>query len=173
MRLIIDQLWATRPGPKAPGYHLHDTTRLRLRVLPGDVDLGRHMSNSRYLAYMDRGRFDLLRRSGVLDLMRPRGWYPVVAAQTISYRRALRPGRPFVLETRMLGYDDRSAFVEQRFVAGDETVAVGIVRNRILRRTGGVVPLHEIAAVADVDVDAHPAPRWVLDWADRSRAIFD
>ncbi|WP_306827576.1 acyl-CoA thioesterase [Catenuloplanes nepalensis] len=168
--MMIDWLWATRRGPKTPAFGLHDTARTSFRVRPSDLDMARHMNNSRYLAYMDLGRFDLLRRSGALDVLKPRGWYPIVAAQTISFRRSLLPGARFLLETTILGYDDRAVYVEQRFRSGDDTAAVGIVAARIMKRSGGPVPLLEVAAALNVDISDRPAPQWVLDWAARSRA---
>lgn len=44
--------------------------------------------------------------------------YPVAANVTMSYRKSLQAWQRFVLETKIVGYDDKSVVVEQRFVVG-------------------------------------------------------
>ncbi|WP_316316330.1 acyl-CoA thioesterase, partial [Clavibacter michiganensis] len=85
-------------------------------MLPHDLDLFGHVNNGRYLTIMDVARLDLLVRSGLWSRIRARGWYPVVAGQTITYRRSLTLGQRFVVESRVLGTYDRWSYVEQTFL---------------------------------------------------------
>lgn len=123
------------------------------------------LSPSHYLSVMDLGRFDLLVRSGVWDSFKRLGYYPVVANQTISYRRSLGPWQRYTLETRIAGYDERAVYVEQRFVVKGEIHAVGYIRGRFLKRSGGVVTMEEPADASGIDPSEHPAPEWLLSWA--------
>ncbi|HUH53697.1 MAG TPA: acyl-CoA thioesterase, partial [Microbacteriaceae bacterium] len=86
--------------------NIWDTSRTPFRVLPSDLDLLGHMNNSKYLSLMDLGRMDLMIRSGYAKKMQGLGWYPVVAAQTISYRRSLNPWVKFDLYSKVLGFSD-------------------------------------------------------------------
>src|SRR5690606_38451308 len=104
-----------------------------------------HMNNGVYLSIADLGRFDLLIRSGVWATFQERGWYPVVANATISYRKSLDRGVKYQLQTRMVGLDDTAVYVEQRFVVGGEIYARQLIRGRFLKRSGGVVSAAEIA----------------------------
>lgn len=144
---------------------LHDVLRVQRRVWPGDLDELRHVNNGVYLSMLDLARYELLKRSGVWNRMREARLYPVVAAQTIAYRKSLRLGHRFGIETRILGYDDRAVFLEQRFVVHGEIYARAFILGRFLRRGGGVVPMAEVGRQVRIDVDAHPAPEWLREWA--------
>jgi acyl-CoA thioesterase FadM len=157
-------LWITSHW--GPRYRVHDVGRLTLRVLPTDLDINNHVNNGVYFSLMDLGRFDLLHRSGAWATMMKKGFYPVVAAQTITYRKSLQWRRRFVLETRMAGYHDRALFVEQRFVVDGEIYARAFVRARFLKRSGGVVTVDELNELAGMDLTRLPLEAWVQRWAD-------
>ena len=144
---------------------LHDVLRVRRRVWPGDLDELRHVNNGVYLSMLDLARYELLKRSGVWERMKAAGVYPVVAAQSIAYRKSLRLGQRFEIETRILGYDARAVYLEQRFVVHGEVYARAYIVGRFLRRGGGVVPMSELAANVGIDLEAHPAPQWLHEWA--------
>lgn len=148
---------------------LWSEVRTPFRVVPTDLDVFRHVNNARYLALLDLGRLDLMLRCGFWAELEERGWYPVVAAQTITYKRSLTLGQRFVLATRVLGSDERSAYLEQTFLVGDAVYAKAVVQARFLRRTGGSVPQDDVAAAAG----GYPAhlelPAWVHDWAEAVR----
>jgi acyl-CoA thioesterase FadM len=164
-RLIRIRLGARR-GPRLG---IHDVGATRERVWLTDIDELRHMNNSVYLALLDHSRFDLLLRSGTWDRLRRAGVYPVVAAQTITYRRSLELGERFTIESRIVGYDERAVYVEQRFVRDGEVVARAYVAGRFLRRSGGVVATAEVGEITGVDVSAFPVPKWLREWASDTR----
>jgi len=138
--------------------------RLPMRVLPNDTDILRHVNNGIYLSLMDLGRMDLMIRSGYWKKLRALGWYPVATNTTMTYRRSLQGWQRYVLETRVVGFDDRAMFVEQRFVSGGEVYAVGYMRGRFLKRSGGTVSVAELGELAGIDPSTMPAPEWMTDW---------
>lgn len=150
---------------RRPELDPHDVATMRFRVWPSDLDELRHMNNGVYLSTMDLGRVDLMARSGVWPKLQAHGVYPVVTASTISYRRSLELWQRYELETRILGYDDRAVYLEQRFVVDGQIVARGYMAGRFLRRTGGVVPITEVAEVAGIDAASRPVPEWMREWA--------
>ncbi len=95
------------------------------------------------------------------------GYYPVVAAQTISYRKSLKWHQRFELETRLIGYHDKALFLEQRFVVGGEIYARAIVKSRFLKRGGGTVSIEELSALAEVDLSTPKVDEWIQQWADQ------
>ncbi|MDN6380314.1 MAG: thioesterase family protein, partial [Brevibacterium aurantiacum] len=84
-----------------------DTSHVRFRVNLSDLDVMRHMNNGRYLTLMDLGRMDLMLRSGFWKKVTDQGWYPVIAGQSITYRRSLTLWQKFELSSRVIGHDER------------------------------------------------------------------
>lgn len=143
--------------------------RTPFRVLPTDLDVLRHVNNGIYLSLMDLGRVDLMTRAGLATPIRERGWYPVVVAETIQFRRSLTLFERFTIVTSVLGWDDKAFLLEQRFERGGETIALALVRARFLARAGGnVTPVEVLGLVADPpsapSIPEHAA-RWNADVA--------
>ena len=141
-----------------------DETSLTFRVWPGDLDLLMHMNNGRYLTLMDLGRADGIIRSGVHALLKARDWYPVVAAETIRFRESLSPFSRFDLRTRLLGWDDQSFYLRQLFLLRGRVVAIGVVRVRFLKKTGGTLPASQVAEAILPGVASPPLPDYVATW---------
>lgn len=161
-RLLAIRLTGRRRGALG----LHDVARLPGRVWLTDLDELRHMNNGVYLSLLDHARLDLLVRAGAWARIRAARVYPVITAQTISYRRSLTLGQRYTIDSRVIGYDERAVYVEQRIVVGGEVFAVAHVKGRFLRDAGGVVGTAELGAIAGFDPAAHPIPRWLQDWSD-------
>ncbi len=180
MHMLPRTLWhrwfTSRRGPRL-GFT--DVSRSQFRVWPTDIDILRHMNNGKYLSIMDIGRFDLMLRNGVFALFKREAWYPVVVGQTISYRKSLNPWQRFTVESQILGFDDQAVYLEQRFVrpaprgtaiAGEpEIYARAIVRGRILRASGGVVPVAEIIEKSGARPEELGVPPEILEWGNSTR----
>lgn len=160
-------LWFVGPRGRRIGFE--QVSRSRFRVWPTDLDVLRHMNNGKYLSIMDVARFDMMQRTDTLRVFKEQEWYPVVVNQTITYRRSLNPWQRFWIETRILGFDEQALYVEQRFVRPDaqrrpEVYARAYVRARILRRSGGVVPVDEIIEKTGADPERLRVPDAVREW---------
>ncbi|WP_179580972.1 acyl-CoA thioesterase [Glaciibacter psychrotolerans] len=161
------QTFLSRRGPKLG---LYDVCRTRFTTLPTDQDILRHMNNGVYLSIMDIARFDMLRRSGVWVIFAQKGWYPVVVSETISFRKSLQIWQRFTIESRILGFDEKAVYVEQRFVRPDadgvpEIYAHGYIRGRFLKRSGGVVPINELLDAVGEPPAGVRVPDWLLKWS--------
>ncbi|MFC5502331.1 acyl-CoA thioesterase [Lysinimonas soli] len=142
-----------------------DVGRMPMRVALTDLDPLRHVNNGVYLSMMDLGRIDLMMRSGVWKRLTTAGYYPVVAAQTITYRKSLELGQRFMLETALRGFDEKAAYIEQRFVVDGEIYASAIVKARFLKRSGGTVSLDELGALVDQDLRVHAIDSKTARWS--------
>lgn len=151
-----------RRGPLGP----RDLSVLRFRVWPTDLDVLRHMNNGIYLTILDLGRVDLLSRTGTWKRLKQMGIYPVVAAQTITYRKSLNPRMRFAVETKLAGADARSVYVEQRFTVDGEVYARAWVRIRFLYEAGGPVAQEQLSRAFGFDLDTMPAAVEMTQWAD-------
>ena len=147
--------------------------RTPFRVAVTDLDPYRHMNNGRYLTLLDLGRLDLMLRSGIAAELGRRGWYPVVAGQTITYRRSLTLGQRFEIRTRIVGLDERWIYLQQDVVSGDVVHASAVIRARFLKRTGGSVSHDELAAVVGEPPGRLEVPAWMTEWSSATRIPTD
>ena len=125
-----------------------DEDRLRLRVLPNDIDINLHMNNARYLNIMDYGRTHLLARTGLLEHIIHSRWRPLLGAAWLTYRRSLPLFSAFSLTSRMVCWDDRWFYIEQTFTGREGLAAVGWVKGILRDAKGCVAPQKVIEGVA-------------------------
>lgn len=157
LKTLVAALLGTRTHPL-------DERVLHMRVWPNDLDLNLHMNNGRYLTLMDLGRLDLLARAGLLRVVLRERWMPVIAGATVRFRRSLAPFERFTLHTRLVGWDARWLYLEQRFMRGGELVASAAVRAAI-KGPGGTVPVERVIAASGVTVTEIPVlPDWIERW---------
>nr|WP_238692147.1 thioesterase family protein [Xanthomonas arboricola] len=97
-----------------------DVSRLRLRVLPNDIDANLHMTNGRYWTIFDLGRLDMVLRTGLAKVAVRAKWAPIVGSGAIQFRRELKPFHAFDLETRLIGWSGTRLIVEQRIFTGSD-----------------------------------------------------
>jgi acyl-CoA thioesterase FadM len=142
-----------------------DVGRVTMRVMPNDLDILRHVNNGIYLSLMDLGRMDLMLRSGKWQDLQRRGWYSVAASVTVTYRRSLRLWQKYELQTRVVGFDEKAMYVQQRFVRDNEVYVEGLMRGRFLKTTGGTVTVAELGELAEIDPATMPIPDWMAGWA--------
>jgi len=142
----------------------YDIARTRFRVLPTDLDIFKHMNNGVYLSIFDIGRFDLLQRNGVWKIFNDHGWYPVVASETITFRKSLTLWTRFTVESRILGFDAKAVYVEQRAVVNGEIYAQAFIRGRFLSKKGGVVGIDDLLDAVGPVPQGDGVPAWLLQW---------
>ena len=148
--------------------HATDESVIFLRVWPTDLDLAGHMNNGRYSTIMDLGRLDLLVRRGVLRPLVRHRWRPLVASCVIRFHRSLGPFVRYELRTRLLYWDEKWFFFEQRFQRHDELYARALVKTVVKSRAGTVRPADLLAAIG-VDAVAPPLPDAIAAWLELER----
>jgi acyl-CoA thioesterase FadM len=142
---------------------LFEESRIRFHVWPGDLDFFGHMNNGRYLTLMDSGRFDLITRLGLLPHMKTNRMISVLGGATIQFKRPLRPFQRFDLLTRIVGWDAKWFYIEQRFESEGKLVANALVR-RLFRAPGKSVPSKDVLALLSYDHESPPLPPHVVEW---------
>src|SRR5262245_40892655 len=116
MNLWFRLIWLILTARSRPRLALFDASNLAFRVWPHDLDMSLHMNNGRYLAIMDLGRVDVIVRTGLISAVLKHRWTPVANAAVIRFRRELRLGDRFRLETRILAWDATTVVMEQVFL---------------------------------------------------------
>jgi acyl-CoA thioesterase FadM len=152
-------------APFRPRCQLFEPMRKRFRVWPPDLDVLLHVNNGVYLSMLDVARVDLLLRSGIAARLWRKGLYPVVAAETIRFRRSLQLFQVFEVETTIIGWDDKAFIIQHRFLRREELVAEAIVRSRFLRRGGGgTVSSRELLELVGKSDPSPTLPAWIDAW---------
>ena len=164
MNLWLRMLWLWLAGRSRSPVGVLGPCRTPFRVSLFDLDIFRHMNNGRYFTIMDLARVDMMSRSGLLTKLNAAGFFPVVTAETMFFRKSLNWRQSFAIETEVLWWDEKSLVLSQRFLLGTEEVATAVVRARFLRRSGGSVPVSEIIALSGEAVALPSTPVWLPGW---------
>jgi len=128
------------------------TSSLALHVLPNDIDINFHMNNGRYLTICDLNRVDVFARSGLLKAMFKRGWIPVIAEHTMSYKKPLNIFQCYEVKLAVLRWDEKYFYMTHTFICKDRVVAEGTSKGCVYQRGVGVVPPERaFAAVEEED----------------------
>lgn len=144
---------------------LFEASRIRFRVWPNDCDINLHLNNGRYLTFMDLGRMHLVAQIGLLRVMLRRRWAPVLSAAEISFIRPLSPLAQFELVSRLLTWDDKYFYMEQRFLASGRLCAVALVKGLFLHGRERIESRTVLAALG-LDMAAPEMPEMVQHWND-------
>lgn len=147
------------------------------RVLPNDLDLNLHMNNGRYLTIMDLGRLEFLMRTGIMKQMIRSKAIPVLSGVQMRYRMELRPWQKYSLETRIVGWDEKWVFIEQKFIITDgkkagEAAAIGILKGAFFdKNTKRTVPTSDLLASIGLKEKSPELPEYVAKWAETEEAL--
>ena len=138
------------------------------RVLPWDCDLNIHLTNGRYPAWLDLARTEFFLRIGSAPLFVTQGWRSVLASQTLTFIREIKPLAKVDVESRVLHWDRKYLYMEHRFLVAGRLHASALARIAVLKK-GKVRPFDSLLqAVArhnhlpDELPQPPPAPQQVL-----------
>lgn len=141
MNLYLRMLWVYLVSLGKPRLPLIGAvSTLRLMTFPNDIDVNRHVNNSRYLAYADLNRLDLFIRTGFLSAAIRNGWVPIVAEHTMTYRKPLKVFRHFDAEMVFQAYDEKYFYMTHSFKVGDTVIAEGTSKAAVRSRDGVLSP---------------------------------
>lgn len=152
-----------------PRKALLEESRVAFRVLPTDCDFNLHMNNGRYLTFMDLGRLHLMAQLRLLGIMLRKRWRPVLAAADINFIRPLVPLRKFDLVTRIVTWDEKYAYIEQRFESDAVLCAHAYVKGLFLDARGRV-PNSTVVAALGHDGVPPPCPEELRLWLEMGNA---
>jgi len=144
---------------------LLESGRLAFRVWPNDCDINFHLNNGRYLTFMDLGRVHLLAQIGLLRLLVRRKWAPVLSAAEMNFIRPLNPFQKFELVTRLLTWDEKYFYIEQRFISPGRLHAVGMVKGLFLHGRDRV-ETEKVLRALNLEIPPPDVPEVVRHWND-------
>jgi acyl-CoA thioesterase FadM len=122
------------------------------------------MNNGKYLTILDICRMDLAARSGLLGEAAKRRWYPVVAAQTIRFRRSLHLFEKFQVTTEVVGWDEKYFFTRHRLTVGQQPVALAFIAARFVGPDSVRVSPEQILGTLKQALVRPETPLWLARW---------
>lgn len=151
---MLARAWLRRDGALV--------SRIERRVGPLELDVNLHMNQAVYAQVMELGRVDWFVRSGVYARWREQGISAVVARQQLIYRRELRLGTRYTIDTRALGMNGRLLQLHSNMIVGDR-VHARCELEVIMLRGGSVLDVETAARVCEgVTVEPLPIADWVV-----------
>jgi len=173
MKLILRLFWLILTQSFRSRCDVVGPIDTKLRVYPNDLDIFLHVNNGVYFTYGDLARTDLLLRSDSFHRVRKRGWYPVVAAETMQFKKSLTVGQQFTVTTEVIAWTERAVYMEHTFKRGEQLIARGLIDARFLSKAGGKVSTAELMQLMGEDRSSPPMPDYLQQWLDSNQTIAD
>jgi acyl-CoA thioesterase FadM len=148
-----------------PRKGLLEASRVAFRVLPTDCDINFHMNNGRYLTFMDLGRVHLATQTGLMPVIIRKRWRAALAAAEINFIRSLAPFQRFDLVTRIVTWDEKYCYMEQKFESGGAVCAHAYVKGLFLDAKGRVASSTVLAEMGFGE-SPPPMPEELRIWAE-------
>ena len=82
---------------------------IHLMVLPQDIDLFMELNNGRYVTLLDLGRFSYGAKVNMGSFLKKNKWSLTIVGTYNEYRHRLRLFQRFILETKIIGYDEKNS----------------------------------------------------------------
>ncbi|MCQ0969498.1 acyl-CoA thioesterase (plasmid) [Paracoccus sp. TK19116] len=133
------------------------------RCWPWDLDPWIELNNGRTLTLYDLGRIPLASRTGLVRILRAKGWGITVAGNSVRYRRRIRAFDRFSMVSRVIGWDHRFVYMEQSMWRDGECCNHMLIRSAVTSKNGIVAP-HEVMAALGLAHESPELPAWVQAW---------
>ena len=140
------------------------TSSYQFRVLPLDVDINAHLTNSRYLALMDLARTKMMSDAGVFKKIMKQKWLPVVSSTEITFIKDIKPWQTCTVESKILCWDEKYFYMEQRFVCGERVHAIANLRGLFIHKRKPVASQALMTLAGEVDIESPTIPEHIQHW---------
>lgn len=154
---------AARRRKQPPTHGLLDPVSMEFRVGLFDLDLNLHLNNAKYLKFMDRCRLEHSVCTGLLDHMIRARCHAVVANMEISFVREIRPYQHFEVHTRILGWDEKYIYYDQRFESQQKLHTHALLRLVNLYGGKSISP-QAMQEITGLNQTSPALPEYVQQW---------
>jgi acyl-CoA thioesterase FadM len=174
MNLWLRLIWMLLTAHFRRPVQLFETSRLRLRVLPNDLDFNGHVNNGRYFTLADLGRLDFVIRTGAARVAIANGAFPLIGDAVAKFRKDLKLFQSYELQSRLMGWDNKWTYMEHRFVRAGRVAGVVIIRGQFRSAGGPLSPRTILTGLGLAQQTASPSlPDWALAWQRSCEALGD
>lgn len=157
---VTSSLSLTRPKAR-----FLDEVRTPMRAWLTDIDINRHVNNGKYLTLMDFARLDHSLRTGMMQAMLKRKWWPIMGGANVNFRREIKPLMRFEITTKLLAWDDRWIYGEHRFERNG-VVHTHAYAKAIIKKGRETIPPAELMRVMGYDGPPLDPPDGMKRWMD-------
>lgn len=172
MNLLFRLFWMMVTANRRSRCAMTEETRLRFRVMPTDLDVNMHLTNSRYFSFMDLSRVDHMIRNGAWKHIRANKLMPVLGSGSIRFRRAVPPFQRIDVTTRVVGVDEKWVYLEHKIVDGDTVYSVAILKAAFIDKRGRV-PIERLLEMFGYEGDPPPMTEALHHIRDADDAVMD
>lgn len=170
MNLIFRLIYVIVHAFFRPKLDFLDESVVCFRVLPNDLDVNFHMTNSRYLSIMDLGRIDHLIRTGVTRHFFRNKWRPVLGAIHVRYRRALGLFQKYELHSKIKAIDEKWVYFEQRLICNGDLVSYALAKGAFVGHDG-TIPMKTVMKELGTGKVKLPIVKSIQDWIEMEKSI--
>lgn len=124
--LMWHKPWARRQSPLRQSTHT-------FRVMPWDCDLNLHLTNGVYPVWLDLVRTRFFLEIGASGLFVKQGWRSVLASQTVTFIREIKPLAQVEVTSQVLHWDRKYLYLEHKFMVDGKLHASALARVAMLR----------------------------------------
>lgn len=117
------------------------------------------MNNARYLRELDFARFHFYALTDLYKKIRERGGGAVQGASSIRYRRTIPIFHPYKIQTKLVWWDDKAIYIEQKFI----TLTDGFVRAIALSKQC-ITNCNVLDILKEYDAERPPMPEELDLW---------
>lgn len=147
-----------------------ETSTVTFKVMPTDLDLNLHMTNSRYFSVMDLGRLDLLLRSKGRKFLFKKKWQAVLGASHIRFRRSLHCFQKFEVHSRIIGWDEKWFYIEQRIFSKGQLITIALLKALFVSKKGSV-PTQKVFSELSLSLEKDQLTPAIKDWLKMEESI--
>ena len=139
-----------------------DTDKINLIVLPQDIDPFMELNNGRYVTLLDLGRYSLGARVNMGSFLKRNKWSLTIVGTYNEYRHRLRLFQRFILQTKILGYDEKWFYFFQKVERNGKTHMASLVKFAYTSKKGLVLP-KEVVSAMGIKYEPNSLPSWIKE----------
>ena len=136
------------------------TDKVNLIVLPQDIDPFMELNNGRYVTLLDLGRYSLGARVNMGSFLKRNKWSLTIVGTYNEYRHRLRLFQRFILQTKILGYDEKWFYFFQKVERNGKTHMASVVKFAYTSKKGLVLP-KEVVSAMGINYEPNSLPSWI------------
>lgn len=160
---MLKWIGAERRHEQPATHPLFDVVSMDCRVRLIDIDRNLQLGTGTYTKIMDRCRREHGRLTGLLGHIANARINVVLANTEIAYVRELRPYQRFQVHTRVLGWDDKYLYYDQRFDSQNKLHTHALHRLACLHG-GKTVSTSALQEALGHTRPSPPLPEYVESW---------
>lgn len=134
--------------------------KVNLIVLPQDIDPFMELNNGRYVTLLDLGRYSLGARVNMGSFLKRNKWSLTIVGTYNEYRHRLRLFQRFILQTKILGYDEKWFYFFQKVERNGKTHMASVVKFAYTSKKGLVLP-KEVVSAMGIKYEPNSLPSWI------------